>query len=57
MIYLSYVEVAQSLDIPEPLGPKTSEELSKIMDEYEANRKVFEATCIAQLKLNTSMNL
>ena len=53
-IYLSCVELAQVLDISQPLGPKTLEDISKIVDEYESYRKVFEATCIAQLKINTS---
>ena len=53
-IYLSCVELAQVLDISQPLGPNTTEEISKILDEYESHRKVFEATCIAQLKINSS---
>ena len=53
-IYLSCVELAQALDIYQPLGPKRAEEITKIMDEYESHRKVFEATCIAQLKINNS---
>lgn len=52
-IYLSCVELSQILDISQPLGPKTIEDVSKIVDEYERYRKVFEATCIIQLKINT----
>ena len=53
-IYLSCVELAQALDIYQPLGPKRAKEIMKIMDEYESHRKVFEATSIAQLKINNS---
>ena len=51
--YLSCVELTRVLELSIPLGPKTLEDISKIVDEYERHRKVFEATCIAQLQINT----
>ena len=53
-LYLSCVELTQVLELSIPLGPKTLEDISKIVDEYERHRKVFEATCIAQLQINST---
>ena len=37
-IYLSCVKLAQVLDISQPLGPKTTEHVSKIVDEFELSK-------------------
>ena len=52
--YSSCVEVAEILEISLPLGSKTVADISKIVDEYDSYRKVFEATCIAQLHINSN---
>ena len=54
MLYSSCVELAQVLELSLPLGPKTAENISEIVTEYDHNREVFEATCIAQLKINSN---
>ena len=51
-LYSCCVELAQIQELSIPLGPKTTDEISKILEEYEKNRQVFEATCITQLKIN-----
>ena len=53
-LYLSCVELTQVLELSVPLGPKTLEDISRIVDEYERHRKVFEATCIAKLQINST---
>ena len=51
-LYSTCVELAQILDGSLPLGLKRDSDISQIVDEYETHRRVFEATCIAQLKIN-----
>ena len=53
MLYSSCVELVQALEIHVPLGQKTSEEISKVIKEYECNLKVFEKKCVTQLQINT----
>ena len=51
-IYTTCVELCQSTAAVLPLSIKTPDELSNIIDEYNKNKKIFESTCIAQLKIN-----
>jgi hypothetical protein len=36
-----------------PLGNKSENEVGTMIREYFKNKEVFEATCVAQLKINT----
>ena len=45
------MELAQALDIYQSLSPKRFEEITKIIDEYESHRKVFEAHVLPNSKL------
>ena len=53
MLYTLCIEVAQALEMHLPLGQKSSDDVSKIILEYEHNLKVFEAMCITQFQSNT----
>ena len=53
MLYTLCVEVAQALEMHLPLGQKSSDDVSKIILEYEHNLKVLEAMCITQFQSNT----
>lgn len=52
-IYMACLELCQG---PLPLSEKTTAEVEKIVREYHSHRKVFVATCIAELKISSSGN-
>ena len=53
MLYTACMEVAEAMEFSLPLGPKTSLEISQVVDEYDRNREVFEAICVTQHKKNS----
>ena len=50
-LYQYFLELMQAIDNSLPIGAKTVAEISDIVTEHEKNRQVFEATCIAQVKI------
>ena len=51
-IYTACFELCQGADASLPLREKTAEEVTDIIGEYDKHGRVFESTCIAQLKIN-----
>ena len=51
-LYLTCFDLMQEMDPSWPIAKKSMEEITKIVKEYDQHRRVFEATCIAQLKIN-----
>ena len=51
-IYEACVELASALELTVPLGSKTKHAIMVTLQEYEQNRKTFEALCVSQLKIN-----
>lgn len=51
-LYHTCLDIMQSIDSSLPISQKNTEEIGKIVNEYDRHRKVFEATCIAQIRIN-----
>ena len=48
-LYMTCLDLMQVMD---PSPTKSIEEIIKIVNEYDRHRQVFQATCIAQVKIN-----
>ncbi len=53
-VYIVCTELTGVLKVSWPLGWKNDRELNLILSELEKNKRVFESTCITQLKINFS---
>ena len=51
-VYLSCTELSHALELSLPLGPESKNDLDIVLKEYNRNIKIFEATCVTQLKIN-----
>ena len=51
-LYMTCLDLMQVMDPSLPISTKSIEEIIKIVNEYNRHRQVFQATCIAQVKIN-----
>ena len=51
-LYMTCLDLMQVMDPSLPISTKSIEEIIKIVNEYDRHRQVFQATCIAQVKIN-----
>lgn len=56
VIYTACTDLVSAFKMSWPLGSKNEEEVNTILQEHDKNRKVFEAVCVTQLKINAQQS-